>query len=43
LKWSKCSFGEPSVAYLDNIISTNGVTMNNKVDVVSSWPKPRSA
>jgi hypothetical protein len=43
LKQSKCSFGEPTVAYLGHIVSADGVSMdNNKVQAVTEWPKPRS-
>jgi hypothetical protein len=43
LKCSKCSFGVPSVAYFGHIISADSVAMDsNKVDVVASWPTPRS-
>jgi hypothetical protein len=44
VKRSKCSFGEPSVAYLGHVISTNSVAMDgDKVEAVASWPEPRSA
>jgi hypothetical protein len=44
LKRSKCSFGARSVAYLGHVISAEGVAMDAaKVEVVSSWPAPRSA
>jgi hypothetical protein len=43
LKRSKCSSGEPSIAYLGHVISANSVTMDTvKVDVVLSWPEPCS-
>jgi hypothetical protein len=43
LKRSKCSFGTPSVAYLDHVISTDGVAMDSdKVAAVASWPLLRS-
>jgi len=42
-KRSKCSFGEPSVAYLGHIITAEGVTMDpDKVAAVEAWPQPRS-
>jgi len=44
LKRSKCSFGSSSVAYLGHVISAGGVAMDSaKVEVVASWPEPRSA
>jgi hypothetical protein len=43
LKRSKCSFGTPSVAYLDHVISADGVAMDSdKVAAVASWPLSRS-
>ena len=44
IKRSKCSFAASSVAYLGHIISAGGVAMDqSKVEVVTSWPQPRSA
>jgi hypothetical protein len=43
LKRSKCSFGTPSVAYLDHVISADGVAMDSdKVAAIASWPLLRS-
>jgi hypothetical protein len=43
LKRSKCSFRALSVAYLGHVISGDGIAMDSdKVDAVSSWPKPCS-
>ncbi|WVZ82924.1 hypothetical protein U9M48_030129 [Paspalum notatum var. saurae] len=43
LKRSKCSFAQPSVAYLGHVISAQGVAMDaGKVQVVVEWPAPRS-
>ena len=43
LKRSKCSFGQPSVAYLGHVISEHGVAMDRgKVEAVLAWPQPRS-
>ncbi|SPT16744.1 unnamed protein product [Triticum aestivum] len=43
LKRSKCSFGTPSVAYLDHVISADGVAMDaDKVAAVAAWPTPHS-
>jgi hypothetical protein len=43
LKRSKCSFGEPSVAYLGHVVSGDGVAMDvSKVQAVTDWPRPRS-
>jgi hypothetical protein len=43
LKWSKCSFRALSVAYLGHVIFVDGIAMDSdKVDAVSSWPKPCS-
>ncbi|WVZ93159.1 hypothetical protein U9M48_039163 [Paspalum notatum var. saurae] len=40
VKWSKCSFGTSSVAYLVHVISATGVaTDTDKVDAVTSWPQ----
>jgi hypothetical protein len=39
---SKCSFGQPTVAYLGHIVSEQGVTMDaEKVAAVLTWPPPR--
>ena len=40
---SKCSFGTPSVAYLDHVISAGVAMGGDKVDAVASWPTSRSA
>ena len=43
LKRSKCSFGEKSMAYLGDIITGNGVAMDqSKVAAVQAWPLPRT-
>lgn len=43
IKRSKCSFPERSVSYLGHIIDEHGVSMDpTKVDVVQSWPLPRT-
>ena len=43
LKRSKCSFGEPSVAYLGHVIYAQGVAMDtNKVQAILDWPTPSS-
>lgn len=43
LKRNKCSFGQPSVAYLGHVITEEGVAMDKaKVDAVLAWPQPRS-
>jgi hypothetical protein len=42
LKWSKCTFGAPSITYLGHVISMDSVTMDSdKVDAAASWPKAR--
>jgi hypothetical protein len=43
LKWSKCSFGAPSVTFLGHIISAQGVMMDlEKIAAVEAWSRPRS-
>jgi len=43
LKRSKCSFGEPTVAYLRHVISEKGVAMDtSKVQAILDWPLPSS-
>jgi hypothetical protein len=43
LKCSKCSFGEPSMAYLGHVVSGDGIAMDvSKVQAVIDWPRPRS-
>lgn len=43
LKHSKCSFAQPTVAYLGHIISAAGIVVDqDKIDAVTSWPQPRS-
>lgn len=43
LKRSKCSFGEPTVAYLGHVISEKGVAMDtSKVQAILDWPLPSS-
>ena len=43
LKRSKCSFGTPSVPYLGNVISADGLAMYaDKVAAVAAWPTPHS-
>jgi hypothetical protein len=40
---SKCSFGKSAVTYLGHIVFAQGVAMDpSKVDVVESWPIPRT-
>lgn len=42
--FTKCFFGEPSVAYLDHIISVEGIAMDTaKVEAVEAWPRPLTA
>jgi hypothetical protein len=44
VKLSKCSFSHTSLHYLGHIISKDGVATNpDKVEVVKSWPTPRSS
>lgn len=43
LKRVKCSFGEPTVAYLGHVIGADGVAMDkSKVAAVDAWPRPRT-
>nr|AAL82656.1 retrotransposon protein, putative, unclassified [Oryza sativa Japonica Group]AAM18147.1 Putative gag-pol polyprotein [Oryza sativa Japonica Group] len=43
VKHTKCSFGDPSVAYLGHIISQHGFAMDAaKIQAVAEWPRPRS-
>src|SRR3954468_20867639 len=43
LKRSKCSFGTPSVAYVNHVILAEGVAMDaDKVAAVAAWPLPHS-
>jgi hypothetical protein len=44
VKRSKCSFGVGSVAYLGNVISTEGIAVDPaKVQAIHDWPQPWSA
>lgn len=44
LKRSKCVIGDPSVAYLEDVISAVGVAMDkDKMAAVKTWPTPLSA
>lgn len=41
VKKSKCSFGQPQIAYLGHIINQEGVSSDpSKVDKVAKWPVP---
>jgi hypothetical protein len=41
VKRSKCSFGQPTVAYLGHVISEHGVVVDvEKVATVQAWPPP---
>ena len=41
LKKSKCSFGAQEVAYLGQVFSTQGVTMDaKKIEAMQAWPQP---
>ncbi len=41
VKLSKCSFAQPSLAYLGHIISEHGVATDpEKIQVVKTWPVP---
>jgi hypothetical protein len=43
VEWSNYSVGAMTMAYLGHIISEHGVAMDaNKVEVVKSWPPPRT-
>jgi hypothetical protein len=43
VKYSKCSFGAPSIAYVGHIVSAAGVAMDSaKVATIHDWPPPRS-
>ena len=43
LKRSKCSFAEPTVAYLGHVVSGQGVAMDvSKVQAILDWPTPSS-
>ena len=44
LKRAKCAFTTRMVHYLGHVISEAGVAMDvSKVEVVQTWPQPRSA
>lgn len=43
-KFSKCQFWLDSVAFLGNVVSTEGIkVVSNKIAVVQNWPRPTSA
>lgn len=43
VKASKCSFGQPTVAYLGHIISAEGVIVDSqKAQCIMEWPQPRT-
>lgn len=43
VKRSKCSFGQPHIAYLGHIINQQGVSSDpSKVDKVAKWPVPQN-
>nr|GEY67386.1 retrotransposon protein, putative, Ty3-gypsy subclass [Tanacetum cinerariifolium] len=42
-KFSKCEFWLSSVAFLDHIVSAEGITMDPaKVEAITKWPRPTS-
>lgn len=44
IKMSKCSFAQCSIAYLDHVLSTEGVATDpTKVQAILDWPIPTSA
>jgi hypothetical protein len=41
VKRTKCSFGKPTVAYLGQVISEQGMAMDvEKVAAIQAWPPP---
>ncbi|XP_068641939.1 uncharacterized mitochondrial protein AtMg00860-like [Aristolochia californica] len=43
LKRTKCTFGQQQVAYLGNIITASGVTVDpKKITAVTQWPPPQN-
>jgi len=39
-----CSFAKDEVKYIGHILSKHGVQIDlSKTDVISSWPRPKSA
>jgi hypothetical protein len=41
IKRSKCSFAQNTIAYLDHVISSQGVVIDqSKIEAISGWPAP---